>query len=444
MMLSLYNVLSSIGIFLYAPWILFKKGPEDKSAFIRERYGMSEYHQCDIWVHAVSVGEVLACLPFLKALKRDYPEKKIVLSTTTYTGQKIALDRFPEADRVMYMPLDAVICTRRVANLLRPEIFITVETELWPALFVALKNAGSRIIILNGRLSQDSFKGYLKIKSVMKQLLSLADYLYMQGDDDAERIMQLGADKGRVGVMGNFKFDIDLDSSDTLSWLENIHGNILLAASTHEGEEAAVLDAYALIRGKGTELKLILAPRHPERFGAVADLISKRGLSFVRRSELQGSELQQSAVSRQPSAITDNKQLTTHDARRTTIPELPDIILLDTIGELSRVFSKVSIAYIGGSLVPKGGQNILEPAFWAKPIMFGPHMENFPFAADFLDKAAAIRVMNAEDIADSVAGLISNEEMASSMGQNAKAIIERNRGAVKRALELVRGFIGTA
>jgi 3-deoxy-D-manno-octulosonic-acid transferase len=419
-MLALYNFLSSIGVFFYSPWIFFKKGPDDKSAFIRERFGISEYNKSDIWVHAVSVGEVLACLPFLRALRKEFPTRKIVLSTTTYTGQKIARDRFPEADRIMYIPLDAMICTRRVVRSLSPEIFITVETELWPGLFHALKNRGSSILILNGRLSQNSFNGYMKIKFFMKRLFSFTDYMYMQGEDDANRIIELGADKDKVGVMGNFKFDIDFDNADSLPWLEQISGNILLAASTHEGEEDIILDAYSLIRKKDRTLKLILAPRHPERFDEVADIIEKRRLSYARRSEF------------------------TDDGRRTTDDGFPDIILLDTIGELSRVFSKVSIAFIGGSLVPKGGQNILEPAFWAKPVMFGPHMENFPIASDFLDKSAAIRVKDAKDIADNAADLLGNEEKASSMGQNAKAIIENNRGAVKKALELVRGVIGTA
>jgi 3-deoxy-D-manno-octulosonic-acid transferase len=438
-MLLLYNLLSLIGIVFYSPWIFFKKGPEDKSAFIRERFGMSDYEKTDLWVHAVSVGEVLACLPFLKALKKEFPIRKIILSTTTYTGQKIARDRFPEADRIMYIPLDAMICTRRAVTSLKPEIFITVETELWPGLFHALKNCGSRVLILNGRLSRESFNGYMKIKFFMKRLLSYVDYMFMQGESDANRIIELGADKDKVGVMGNFKFDIDFDSTDSLPWLEHIHGNILLAASTHEGEESIILDAYSSIRKMNPALKLILAPRHPERFDEAANLLNERGFDYMRRSKIQHS-----AVSDQPSALTDKEQHTTHDARRTTKPAFPDIILLDTIGELSRVFSKVSIAFIGGSLVQKGGQNILEPAFWAKPIMFGPHMENFPFAIDFLHKSAAIRVKNADDIADNVIRLLNDKETASAMGKNAKAIIENNRGAVNKALELVRGFIGNS
>ena len=174
----LYNLVSITGLVFYLPLLLLKKGPEKRSAFIKERLGMGDYHKTDIWVHAVSVGETLAILPFLKKLKKDFPGKKITLTTTTYTGQKIAREKFPEADRIMYMPLDTVVCVKRVVNLLRPAIFITVETELWPALFQALKKTGSRIIILNGRISNESFRGYRKIKFIMKDILSNVDFFY--------------------------------------------------------------------------------------------------------------------------------------------------------------------------------------------------------------------------------------------------------------------------
>jgi len=194
-MLHLYNVLSTIAVVLYSPWILFKKGPEDKSTFIRERFGLARYKKTDIWIHAVSVGEVIACLPFLKALKKEFPDKKITLSTTTYTGQGIAQKNFPEADRIMYIPVDTGLCAGRVVRAMRPELFITVETELWPVLIRALKKSGCKIIVLNGRVSEKSFKGYRKIGFFMKEMLSYIDYLYMQSEGDAERIKLLGAAK---------------------------------------------------------------------------------------------------------------------------------------------------------------------------------------------------------------------------------------------------------
>ncbi|MBI4682253.1 MAG: 3-deoxy-D-manno-octulosonic acid transferase [Nitrospirae bacterium] len=421
-MQSLYNLISIIGFFLYLPRLLLKKGPEDRCTFIKERLGLSDYQKMDIWVHAVSVGETLACIPFLKKLKKDFPDKKVVLTTTTYTGQKIARDKFPEADRIMYMPLDTVFCVKKAVNLLRPEIFITVETELWPALFQALKAAGSRIIILNGRISNDSYKGYKKISVFMKKLLSRVDFFYMQDKGDAERIMDIGADRHKVSVMGNFKFDIDFKETAPPQWLTGINNKILLAASTHKGEEEIILDAYNSIRNKIHGIKLILAPRHPERFNEAEEIIGKSGIGYIRRSEISQR------------SVENNHEL----------QAFPDIILLDTIGELSSVFSKASVAFIGGSLVPVGGHNIMEPAYWSKPIIFGPHMENFPIAREFLDNNAAVRVDNSADITETVIELLTNSEKAVNMGRSARSIVDKNTGAVKKAIELIRSYIGTA
>jgi 3-deoxy-D-manno-octulosonic-acid transferase len=419
MMFHLYNFLSAIVVLLYSPLILFKKGPEDKPTFIRERFGLARYDKTDIWIHAVSVGEVIACLPFLKALKKEFPDKKITLSTTTYTGQGIARKNFPEADRIMYVPVDTGLCAGRVVRVMRPELFITVETELWPVLTNALKKTGCKIIVLNGRISEKSFKGYKKIGLFMKEMLSYIDYLYMQSDGDADRIKLLGAVKEKVGVMGNFKFDISLDKESPLKWLEHIEGKIFLAASTHEGEDEIILDAFASIKKKYEKVRLIIAPRHPERFNNVAEMIDKRGLKYLRKSNIP-------------------------DELRTMDDEFPDVILLDTIGELSRAFSNVSIAFIGGSLVPVGGHNILEPAYWSRPIIFGPHMNNFPISKEFLKKSAAIQINNAEDISDTVTDILLNNDKALALGRNAKAIVEKNTGAVNKAVELVRSLIGTA
>jgi 3-deoxy-D-manno-octulosonic-acid transferase len=390
-MLLLYNFLSTIAVLLYIPRLFTKKGPEDRKVFIRERLGMSDYSETDIWVHAVSVGEVLASQPFIKKLKKEFPSKRIVLTTTTYTGQKIAQERFPEVDRVMYMPVDTHLCIRRVVNSLRPELFISAETELWPALFHELKQARSRIVILNGRISNASYKGYRRISFIMRKVLANVDFLYMQSEEDAKKIIDIGADSVRVGVMGNFKFDIEIDSNAIPGWQNNIRGNIILAASTHKGEDEIILDAYAAVkqiaeRNKNltaSDLKLIIAPRHPERFDEVAGIFEKRGLEYMRRSAL--------------------------DSVKST-NDIPDIILLDSMGELSGLFSIAAIAFIGGSLVPTGGHNILEPAYYSKPIIFGPHMDNFPIAGDFLASSAALEVKDSNDIANAVIELLSDNE----------------------------------
>jgi len=431
-MLLLYNLFSIIAVLLYLPILVMKKGPEDRIRFIRERLGASRYAKTDIWVHAVSVGEVIACVPFLKALKKKFPGKGIVLSTTTYTGQKVARDRFPEAGRIMFMPCDTWPCITPAVKGLRPEIFITIETELWPALFSALKKNGSRIIILNGRISNKSFKGYRRFRFFMKKLLSYVDFFYMQGKTDAEKIQAIGAGKNKVGVMGNFKYDISFDTAGPLDWLADIRGRILLAASTHKGEEDIILNAYESVRRTYPDLKLILAPRHPERFNEVEEILKKRDLKFIRRSKIN----KLSAISNQQSAeAVQHSEPSNGDF---------DIILLDTIGELSRVFSNVALAFVGGSLVPVGGHNILEPAYWAKPIIFGPYMDNFPMAKEFLDQAAAVKVYDAHELIIAANDLLNNTERAGHMGMKAKALVENNAGAVKKAIELVRGILGTA
>ncbi len=415
-MLLLYNFLSFVALILYFPFLVSKKGPENKPVFIKQRLGISSYAETDIWLHAVSVGEILAALPFLKSLKAEFPDKRIVISTTTYTGQKIARDKFPEADRIMYMPIDTSLCVTQVVNALRPKLFINIETELWPMLFSTLKSCGSSIVTLNGRISNDSFKGYSKIKFLMKMIFSNIDFLYMQSEIDAERIISLGADTNKVAVMGNFKFDFKIDRSADLDWLDNIKGKVFLAASTHRGEDEILLNAYNSVKVKYSDLKLIIAPRHPERFDEVAELIDKIKLKFIKRS-----------------ALIDTGPVTSDY----------DVVLLDTVGELSGVFSGVDVAFIGGSLVPVGGHNILEPAYFSKPIIFGPHMGNFPIASEFLKQSAALQIRDAGDIADKVCDILEDNEKASMMGERARAIFDNNAGAVHKAIELIRSYIGS-
>ncbi len=420
-MLIIYNLLSLISFIAYLPWLLFKKGPENRLQYLKERLGISEYTNADIWVHAVSVGEVMAALPFLTSLKKEFPGIKIVLSTATYTGQKIAREKFPSADRTMYIPWDTWLTISKAVRTIKPKIFITIETELWPALFSTLKKNGSRIVLLNGRISPESLKGYKLIKPFMKKVLSYLDFIYMQGETDAERIVTIGADKKKAGIMGNFKFDIELDKKESVNWMDGVKGKILLAGSTHKGEEEIVLDAYEEVKKSFPDLKLILAPRHPERFNEAEEILKRRNLNFIRRTDF----------------TVDSSQFTVHSQQT-------DIILLDTIGELSQLFSKADVTFIGGSLLPFGGHNILEPAYWGKPSIFGPHMENFPITKDFLMEGAAIMVKDPGGLAAAIKDLLENTEKAEHMGQKAKGIIDKNTGAVKKAVALVRSFLGNS
>jgi len=414
-MLLIYNFLSTIALILYLPLLLFKKGPEDRAAFLRERLGLSVYSKTHFWVHAVSVGETIACIPFLKRIKKEFPQKSITLSTTTYTGQRIARERFPEAERIMYMPWDSPLCINRAASTIDPEIFITIETEIWPALIRRLKMSGATVILLNGRISTGSFKGYKRIGFFMKKVLSLMDFIYMQNKGNAERIIAIGAEPEKVGVMGNFKFDVNLSDSSPLEWIDNINGRIFLAGSTHKGEDEIILDAFEKLSDSFKDMNLIIAPRHPERFDDVEAMIRERNLKYIKRSEIRRSD-----KASQP------------------------VILLDTIGELPRSFASSSVTFIGGSLLPYGGHNIMEPAYWSTPVIFGPHMGNFPMNREFLDNSAALVVKDSSDIIKSVSYLLNNPDKAEDMGRRGKAIVDKNTGAVDKALELIRRCLGTA
>jgi 3-deoxy-D-manno-octulosonic-acid transferase len=249
----------------------------------------------------------------------------------------------------------------------------------------------------------------------MKKVLSLMDFIYMQSKGNAERIISIGAQPEKVGVMGNFKFDINFNSNTPLEWIKNIEGRILLAGSTHKGEDEIILDAYQGLNNTFPDLKLIIAPRHPERFSEVESLIRDRKLKYIKRSKIKTSGKISEAV-----------------------------ILLDTIGELPRSFAGSAVTFIGGSLLPYGGHNILEPAYWSTPIISGPHMENFPIHREFLEKSAALIVKNSSDIIDSVSGLLNDPQEAEEMGGKGKAIVDSNTGAVDKAITLIRSYFGTA
>ncbi|RMD57353.1 MAG: 3-deoxy-D-manno-octulosonic acid transferase, partial [Nitrospirae bacterium] len=407
-----YEILSLIGLLLYLPVLFTKKGPEDRITFIRERLGLSKYDKVDIWLHAVSVGEMIAALPLLKAIKQAYPEKRIMLSTITYTGQKVAKEKCSEAHRIMYMPWDSSLILRRVIKEASPLVFITIETELWPNLFRNLKKHNTKILLMNGRISASSHRGYSYIKPFIKHVLSLVDVFCMQDEISAKRILSLGAPRERVKVIGNFKFHLSAPSS-LPKWTEKIKGIIISAGSTHRGEDEIILKAYKDIKVEEEHVKLIIAPRHPERFKEVEELIKTYNMSYIKRTEIR-----------------DTKE---------SIDE--DVVLLDTIGELSGVYACCTIAFVGGSLVPIGGHNILEPAYWSKPIIIGPYMDNFPIVEDFIKSGAAFTVKDEVEMANTIKKLLRDKKALEEAGAKAKEIVNKNIGAVERAMEVLRGVL---
>ncbi|MGB9715433.1 MAG: 3-deoxy-D-manno-octulosonic acid transferase [Thermodesulfovibrionales bacterium] len=414
----------------------YLKRPKDlRKRWLREKFGSINpksltpyahritHNASHIWVHAVSVGEVMASIPLLKKLRDKYPEKNLLLSTITYTGQKVAKEKVPVGTVVFYLPFDITFILRRLFKKIRPSLLIIMETELWPNLFRVSKEFKIPVILLNGRISEKSFKGYKKVSFFMKKVFSNMDLLCMQSEIYAERIRSIGVDDRKIKVLGNFKFDIK-PPSKIPEWTEKIKGPVLIAGSTHEGEEELITYVFLKLKKDFSDLNLILAPRHPERFNEVEELLKTKGLSYVRRSAF------------------NEKQIILNPEHRTSKSEFLKgiIILLDSVGELSSVYGVGDIAIIGKSFKGHGGQNPLEPAYWGKPIICGPHMENFPFIEDFYKEGGALKV-DEEGLYQALKGLLLKPEKAKDMGLKAQQLYNKNSGAVDRAIEVIEKYI---
>ena len=370
-----------------------------------------------IWIHAVSVGEALMVRALVGDLRERYPHLKVFLSTTTLTGQQIA-KRIQGVDGVFFFPFDLSIFVNRTLRLVRPRLFIMMETEIWPNLLRRCRRLGIKTILVNGRISSRSYPRYRLARAFFRRVLADVDRLCMQSDESARRIIDIGADPARVTVTGSLKFDsletpamaAGRGASRVLRYFRIPTGRpVFMAASTFKGEEAAVLDAFAVVRRAAPGALAVIAPRKPERFGEAEALASAEGLRVVRRSAL--------AVDAEPRA---------------------DVVILDSMGELAHLFQVATVVFVGGSLVAQGGHNILEPAVHGKPIVFGPHMENFAeISATFLQNQAAIQVPDAAALIDVVARLMSDPVERARLGAAARALVEANRGAKDRTLTAI-------
>ncbi|MFL6373281.1 MAG: 3-deoxy-D-manno-octulosonic acid transferase [Pyrinomonadaceae bacterium] len=421
-MYFLYNIALWVGFLALTPRFLYDKLTDGKwAAGFSQRFGAVPAFDAEgrkvVLLHCVSVGEANAALPLARKLKETFPHIALVVSTTTRTGQQVARDAYAGvADLVVYFPFDLRGSVKRFLRQTRPDIVLLTETELWFNFLRQATRSGARVAIVNGRLSARSFRRYSRIKGFMKQLLGYVDLALMQGDADAERLKSLGADAAKVTVAGNLKFDVDTSIGESEITREfrgrfgiTADAPLILAASTHAPEEQILLDAFAAVRERARSARLMLVPRHPERFDEVAALISSSGFGFVRRSQSQ--------------LPTDAKA---------------DVILLDSIGELKAVYPLAEIVFVGGSLIPHGGQSIFEPAAVGKPIVTGPHTANFDAAVkEFLSRDALVQLMGtrSEDLAAALIKLLSDRAGRQSLGQNALAVMESNRGAVERTIE---------
>ncbi len=418
-MYILYNIILVLLTVLLLPVILFKLitvpkyrgGISQKLGRVRKKVKRVIQGSRPIWVHAVSVGEVMAAHPLIRELKKKYPGRKLILSTVTVTGNYTARQRVPEADAVFFFPFDYPWIVRRVIRRINPVIVLVAETELWPNFFRELTRAGIPSAVINGRISGSSYKNYMKFKSFFRQVFGQVSLFCMQSGEDGERIKNIGAPSDRVIVTGNLKFDQKIQPLKASPVSLNAGSKVITAGSTHRGEEAALLYVFRRLREKFPELVLIIAPRHPERFEEVAGLVNTAGYDCQRRTRLKGA--------------------------------IKDVLLLDTIGELRSFYAICDIAFVGGSLVKVGGHNLLEPAAMKKPVIFSRYMFNFKEISEALISAGGgILVKDKQELYIQADKLLSDKNYSQQIGNRAFTVIEANSGAAKRTIDAVSGLIG--
>jgi len=388
-----------------------------------------------IWIHAVSVGEALSGVALARRLKETYPNRPLVISTTTNTGQALARDRMPFADAVIYFPLDWAFCVRRALEAVRPSVVLVLETEIWPNFLREAGRRGIPVLFISGRISDRSFaryQGYLGVfgfflRPFLRKALSNAAAFLMQSEKDAERVRALGAPADRVRVSGNLKYDLELPAPTPLSnWLateiqRSGRSPIIVAGSVVAAEEPHALIAFGTLQGEYPKALLVLAPRKPECFDEAAAFIDESHRKFIRRSRLPIPGPAQSQAAR-PS---DNS----------IIPDDVTVLLLDSIGELASLYGLADGAFVGGSLVSSGGHNILEPAAFGKIPVFGPSMENFAeIASRFVSAGAAIQVESPEDVGVAWIELFRDPERMKKMSEAARRLVADSRGATDRAV----------
>jgi len=377
-----------------------------------------------IWVHAVSVGEAISIKGLLGELRRAYPDKKLVISTVTATGNKIASALISDGDLLTYLPLDFSFIIKKVIKRINPSLFIIAETEIWPNLITALYKQKIPVITVNGRISDSSYSGYRAIRFIIRPILNKITKFCVQSDIDAQRLNNLGVAKENIQISGNVKFDINLGVAPEMElkgaaareklWL-GLDDKLWVCGSTHAHEEEVIIKAYKELLFSFPKLKLLLAPRHPERSKDIGKLVSENSFMPVFISNISGSC---------PSCINN------------------PVFILDVMGELMDYYSAADIVFVGGSLVKTGGHNILEPASQKKPVFFGPHMFNFrDISRLFLENEAGVMVHNASDLAVKVKGILSSQLLAKQMVERAYALIMGNKGATKRNIEAVKQLL---
>lgn len=427
MIVFFYNLLLLLGLAISSPYWLWRVARTEKyREGLRERLGSVPARlrrradpRATIWLHAVSVGEVLAIARLVSELDPAFPDHRVLISTTTRTGQALARERFG-AERVFYCPLDLPWATRAYLRALRPELLILAETEFWPNLLSGCFRRHIPVAVVNARVSDRSWPRYRKLRLLWRTSLGQLSAVLAQTPLDAQRLRAIGCRADRVSVAGNLKFDIRAAQPAVATRLiqKLTPGlRIMVAGSTLDGEEAALLKSWQRLVQSDPNLVLVLAPRHPERFAAVASLLEASGLPWLRRSDWKREQFQ-------PRLLKPGQ-----------------VLLLDTIGELASVYSIASIAFVGGSLVPAGGHNPLEPAQFGVPIVMGPHNANFRAICEDLLVHEALQVVDEENLAQVLMRMLRDRAAAEAMGTRARQVFEAQAGATARCVATVRALL---
>jgi 3-deoxy-D-manno-octulosonic-acid transferase len=421
----LYSVLTLLVLVACTPYFLYQAIRHNKYVgSFRQRLGYLPVSfnldgEDSIWVHAVSVGEVLAARPVLAELRKRYPHLRLFLSTTTLSGQQLARQSVPDVDGTFYLPLDWTFTVRRTLRVVRPRLFLMVETEIWPNLLRECRKRGIATMVINGRISPRSFGRYRLVAPWFRRVLADVSRFCVQGEEAARRLSALGVEPAKILITGSLKFDALQSAPVPKRGPERVlrffrvalNRPVLVAGSTLRGEEEPVIRAFNRLRSTpgGQGALLIIAARHPDRFAEVERLCRQEGLATVRRTELP--------IDAEPRA---------------------DAVVLDTIGELAQLYQVATAVFVGGSLVDQGGHNILEPAVFGKPIVFGPYMQNFAeIARAFLDNGAGLQVRSGRELETTLLELLDDPVRRASLGAAARALVEANRGAREKSLAAI-------
>lgn len=414
-MLWLYSALLGLAALAAAPAALFLSLRDpDLRRHWGERLGWTPLFPGEspspVWIQAVSVGEVQVARRILEEVGKILPGIPVLLSSTTPAGRRLSARSVPEGSRACHFPLDLPWTIRRCLGRARPRALVLVETEIWPNLLRECSRSGVPVILANGRISTRSFPRYRRIRALVAPALQKMDLCCMQSQEDADRILSLGVPPDRIRVTGNMKWDLPVPGAPAGEVRRDLglpeEAPVLVAGSTAEGEDEVVLKAWSALLDDFPDLRLVLAPRHPQRFEKVARLLATRGIPFARRS-------------RGPAGASP-------------------VLLLDSVGELRRVYGAGTVCFVGGSLGSRGGQNLMEPAAAGRPVLFGPRTENFADAArSLLEAGAGFRVADGDSLASAVRRLLSDSAALEEAGRRGRELVSRNRGASERTAGMI-------